>query len=253
MPTRVAPALSLSSLMLLLAAVQAQPPRWMTTPPEPLVLAPEPPPAPAPPPLPPKPRKVPPILAVDNRIRNRVNGLKPAIKKRLAHVARKLPQRVRILVTSAYRTRQEQANLRPTFGVKAKPGRSAHEDGRAIDVNVLIDGQRISPKRNHAVIGKIMAEAGFRYLGHHDPVHFSVPKHEIGSVVAETPQLDVMTIDELEETRAEIRAYSQAVKQRAAFEELAAGQVVSDPSASEPSSGAPEVTGVGPASELPAP
>lgn len=203
---RVAPALSIPSLMLLLVGLETRPPRWMVTPPPaPQVQLLEPPPAPAPPPTP---RKIPPILAVDQRIKNRLNGLQPAVKKRLAHVAKRLPKRMKLLVTSAYRTRQEQANLRPTFGVKAKPGRSAHEDGRAIDLNVLVDGKLVSPRRNRAIIGKFMAEAGFKYLGDHDPVHFSIPKHEIDPDYVHTEPLEVMTMGEVEEAREQEQQYA---------------------------------------------
>ena len=60
---RVAPALSIPSLMVLLVVAEARPPRWMVTPPPaPQVQLPEPPP-PAP-----APRKIPAILAVDQRI-----------------------------------------------------------------------------------------------------------------------------------------------------------------------------------------
>lgn len=216
---RAAPALTVQVLMLLLVATEVRPPRWMTTPPVeaaftapavPLVLSPNPPEVKREIP------KIPKILAVDERIKKRLSQLQPAVKKRLAHVARRLPKRVKLLVTSAYRTRQEQARLRPTFGVKARPGYSPHEDGRAIDLNVLVDGKRIPPRRNKAVIGKIMAEAGFKYLGHHDPVHFSVPKWEIG-VPTVSPDLEVMTMDEV----LEIRELEAAAEQSPAFTEPA--------------------------------
>jgi hypothetical protein len=209
---RVAPALSIPSLMVLLVGVEARPPRWMVTPPPASqVQLPEPP-APAPKPAP-APRKIPAILAVDQRIRNRVNGLRPAVKKRLAHVAKRLPKRMKLLVTSAYRTRQEQANLRPTFGVKAKPGHSAHEDGRAIDLNVLVDGKRVSPRQNRAIIGQFMAEAGFKYLGDHDPVHFSIPKHELDLDYVHTEPLEVMTMTEVEEVREQEQLAAEMVVQ----------------------------------------
>src|SRR5687767_8046346 len=77
--------------------------------------------------------EIPRIVAIDKRIARRVNALRPCIKQRLVRVTRKLPTKVTLLVTSAFRTREEQASLRSTFGVKARPGTSTHEDGRAID------------------------------------------------------------------------------------------------------------------------
>jgi hypothetical protein len=148
-------------------------------------------------------RKAPKILAVDARIKNRVQWLRPSVKVRLARVVRRLPSRVTLLVTSAYRTTEEQRGLKSTFGVKAAAGKSPHEDGRAIDVNVLVDGERISPRRNQAVIGKVMAEAGFHYLGAADPVHYSLPKDAAAVAVADPPTLDVMTMGEAFEARAE--------------------------------------------------
>lgn len=136
------------------------------------------------------------IIAVNARIAKRVNQLQPSVKQRLAQVARSLPKRVKILVTSAYRTNDEQRRLRPTFGVKAKPGHSAHEAGRAIDVNVIVNGKIISPRKNKAAIGQVMAAAGFEYLGHHDPVHFAVPKDEIDPYLIDCPDIPVRTMAE---------------------------------------------------------
>lgn len=201
MQIRPAGALCVPALMTILVAVEARPPRWMVAAPPP------PPPVAAPAAVKPAPRRVPKILAVDPRIKARLSRLQPGVRKRLARVARRLPAKVTLLVTSAYRTWDEQKRLRPTFGVKARPGRSTHEDGRAIDVNVLVDGERISPRKNRSVIGKFMAEAGFRHLGAIDPVHYSIPKDRVEDV-DEAPVLDVMTMQEarevaLEESREE--------------------------------------------------
>jgi hypothetical protein len=141
------------------------------------------------------------IIAVDRRIAKRLNALRPCVKERLVRVARKLPRRVTLLVTSAHRTREEQASLRSTFGVKARPGTSPHEDGRAIDVNVLVDGKRLSPRRQHKVIGPAMASEGFRYLGPRDPVHYSIPREETDPTLAQGPDLQVMTMQEMLEAK----------------------------------------------------
>ena len=49
-----------------------------------------------------------------------------------------------------------------------------------------------------------MASEGFRYLGSHDPVHFSVPAHEIDDTAAEMLDLEVMTVSEMRDVRARI-------------------------------------------------
>jgi hypothetical protein len=143
--------------------------------------------------------EIPQIVAVDERIARRVNALRPCIKQRLVRVTRKLPKKVTLLVTSAFRTREEQASLRSTFGVKARPGMSTHEDGRAIDVNVLVDGERVSPRRQNKIIGQAMSSEGFRYLGPADPVHYSVPKDQVDQTLLAGPDLQVMTWSEMQD------------------------------------------------------
>lgn len=152
----------------------------------------------------PKRREVPRLIAIDKRIARRVNALRPCVKQRLVRVLDRLPRRVTLLVTSARRTRAEQAALHSTFGVKAKPGMSTHEDGRAIDVNVLVDGRRISPRRNNKIIGAAMASEGFRYLGAMDPVHYSLPKEEVDPTIKHGPLLEVMTMAEAQELQAQL-------------------------------------------------
>lgn len=193
----VAQLLSVPTCVTLLCALTTTPPSWLrVSKPQPVVAAI---PAPA---LPSAPRKeIPRLLAVDARIAKRVNALRPGVKRRLAQVMRRLPTRVTLLVTSAARTRAEQAHLRPTFGIKARPGTSAHEDGRAIDLNVMVDGERVSPKLNNKIIGPLMASEGFVYLGRRDPVHYSLPKADLSpadySPEAHGPALDVMSMDEV--------------------------------------------------------
>lgn len=152
---------------------------------------------------PPKPvlvkKEAPRIIAVNQRIARRVNDLRPDVKAKLQRAVGKLPEKVTILVTSAHRTREEQAALRPTFGIKARPGTSTHEDGRAVDVNVLVDGERISPRRQNKVIGKAMASEGFKYLGPADPVHYSIPKEQVAANPVEDPQIEVPTWEEFRE------------------------------------------------------
>lgn len=141
------------------------------------------------------------IVAVDRRIAERTEMLLPQVKKRLAHAAKGLPEGVTLLVTSAFRTREEQATLTPTFGLKARPGTSTHEHGRGIDLNVLVNGERISPREQQDVIGESMAKAGFQYLGAADPVHYSIPERELGPLPEEAPRLEVPTLAEVQDAQ----------------------------------------------------
>jgi len=157
-------------------------------------------------------KELPRLIAVDERIARRVNALRPCVKSRLSRVAAKLPRNVTLMVTSATRTREEQAALSGTFGVKAAPGTSTHEDGRGVDLNVLVDGERIRPRRQHRIIGEAMTSEGFRYLGPMDPVHYSVPKTEIDTSLTRGPELTVPTIQDFVEIKAE--AAQQLVAQQ---------------------------------------
>jgi hypothetical protein len=148
--------------------------------------------------------EIPRLIAVDKRISRRVNALRPCVKTRLERVVQKLPKNVTLMVTSATRTREEQAALTSTFGVKAAAGTSTHEDGRGIDLNVLVDGERIRPRVQHKVIGKAMASEGFRYLGAMDPVHYSVPKSEIDESMLRGPDLQVPTREDMLAIKAEV-------------------------------------------------
>src|SRR3569833_2864171 len=111
----------------------------------------------------PSPRAFPRLAAVDQRIAKRVNALRPSVKVRLANAVARLPKGVTLLVTSAARTHAEQAHLHSTFGVMARPGTSCNEDGRAVDLNVLVDGERIPVRQQNRLIGSAMASEGFQY------------------------------------------------------------------------------------------
>ncbi len=149
-------------------------------------------PLPAPEPVPP-----PRLIAVDDRIAIRTEQLRPEVKQRLVRAAERLPEGVSLIVTSAYRTREEQAALTPTFGVKARPGTSTHEVGRGIDLNTLVDGERISPREQHAVIGEALSAEGFRWLGSSDPVHYSIPAWVLNRRPEEDRSLALPTLDEV--------------------------------------------------------
>lgn len=162
----------------------------------------------APKPKPAPVREVSRILAVDTRIAVRTNQLRPCVKQRLARVVQKLPKNVTLLVTSAHRTHEEQASLVPTFGLKARPGMSTHEDGRGVDLNVFVDGERVPPRRQHRLIGQAMASEGFRHPFPRDPVHYSIPKEELNQQ-AQDVELPVMTMAHAEEIREEQQATRQ--------------------------------------------
>lgn len=151
------------------------------------------------------------LVAVDRRVARRVNALRPCVKRRLLAAVGRLPQRVTLLVTSAHRTREEQASLRPTFGIKARPGTSTHEDGRAVDLNVLVDGCRVSPRMNAKIIGPVMASVGFRALGPRDPVHYSVPRESVDVTLVSGPELTPPTMAEMVDLRA-ARARDEAIE-----------------------------------------
>jgi hypothetical protein len=195
---RAAKVLTIPASVTLLSHLAIQPPKWTSPPPMTAVVQ-----AQQPEALP----EIPRIVATNKRIAQRVDDLRPCVKQRLQRVAEKLPDNVTLLVTSAHRTREEQAALKPTFGIKAAPGTSTHEDGRAIDLNVLVDGERISPRRNQAVIGEVMASEGFRYLGPKDPVHYSIPREELDDA-AQDPTLEIMTWDELNELQERVAQWS---------------------------------------------
>jgi hypothetical protein len=147
-------------------------------------------------------------VAVDARIARRADDLRPDVKRRLQRAAKALPEGVTLLITSAYRTTEEQKAVTPTFGVKARPGTSTHEDGRGIDLNVLVDGERVPPREQEEVIGKAMAKAGFAYLGAADPVHYSVPAWKLAPVKGAEPLLSLSTLAEAQRPEEEDEAGS---------------------------------------------
>ncbi|MGV3720052.1 MAG: hypothetical protein ACO1SX_04000 [Actinomycetota bacterium] len=212
MPSRSVKLVAVPATVTVLCGLGLQTPKSLTKrfqPPPPVakVVAPKPEPV----------KELPRLIAVNKRIARRVNALRPCVKTRLSRVVAKLPKNVTLMVTSAARTRQEQAALTSTFGVKAAPGTSTHEDGRGVDLNVLVDGERIRPRVQHKVIGQAMASEGFRYLGAMDPVHYSVPKAEIDTTLLRGPEMTPPTVHDLNEIKAEV------AQQQLAQQKLAAG------------------------------
>jgi len=79
-----------------------------------------------------------------------------------------------LTMTWGFRTTCQQINVDAGPNLKAKPGTSPHEAGRAVDVT----GMRWRPDR--AAIVAAFRDEGFRWLGMADPPHFEVPAEELG-------------------------------------------------------------------------
>lgn len=142
-----------------------------------------------------EPVKLPRLIATEPRIATRLNQIRPSVKQRLLKALSLMPDNHTLLITSAHRTHDEQAGLVSTFGVKARPGTSTHEDGRAVDLNLLVNGERVPPRIQQRYIGQAMKAAGFFHLGAIDPVHYSVPVQKIDESDADVA-LEVMTYDQ---------------------------------------------------------
>ena len=88
-----------------------------------------------------------------------------------------------VLVTSGYRSHEEQVRLKKQNSKNASPGRSPHQFHRAMDINLIsVQGlirKSDSKKRWNATgVPQIAKQKGFRWGGdfrnYHDPVHFEV-------------------------------------------------------------------------------
>lgn len=90
-----------------------------------------------------------------------------------------------VLITSGYRTGEQQARLHAKNGKNAKPGRSLHEHQRAIDIN-LISWRGLIRKGDSketwraTKVPEVAKKLGFRWGGdfknYHDPVHFDLKR-----------------------------------------------------------------------------
>ena len=91
----------------------------------------------------------------------------------------------RVLVTSGYRSHEEQVRLKKQNSKNATPGRSPHQFRRAMDIN-LISVQGLIRKSDSKArwestgVPKIAKERGFKWGGdykyYHDPVHFELAR-----------------------------------------------------------------------------
>ena len=88
-----------------------------------------------------------------------------------------------VLVTSGYRSHEEQARLKKQNPKNAAPGRSPHQHQRAMDINLisvkgLIRKADSKERWNSTGVPQIAKKKGFRWGGdfksYHDPVHFEL-------------------------------------------------------------------------------
>jgi len=89
----------------------------------------------------------------------------------------------RVLVTSGYRSYEEQVRLKKQNSKNAAPGRSPHQYKRAMDINLisfsgLIRKSDTKARWNSTGVPQLAKERGFRWGGdfntYHDPVHFEL-------------------------------------------------------------------------------
>jgi hypothetical protein len=107
--------------------------------------------------------------------RPRTAALDRRVARRYAAVMNTLQSEgINITFTWAFRTKCQQINVNPGTNLKAKPGTSPHEAGRAVDVN----GMKVNPKRGRII--SVFKQFGWRWLGHKDPPHFEIPAETVG-------------------------------------------------------------------------
>ena len=89
----------------------------------------------------------------------------------------------RVLVTSGYRSSEQQARLHKRNPKNAKPGRSKHNHRLAMDINLVKWGKivrKADSKETWLATGvpQLAKKLGFRWGGdfrsYHDPVHFEL-------------------------------------------------------------------------------
>ena len=89
----------------------------------------------------------------------------------------------RVLVTSGYRSYEDQVLLKKQNSKNATPGRSPHQYKRAMDINLIsVNGliRKSDSKETWIATGvpQLAKERGFRWGGdfktYHDPVHFEL-------------------------------------------------------------------------------
>ena len=102
--------------------------------------------------------------ALDNRVARRLN----AVLKELESLG------IQISFTWGFRSTCQQVNVIPTGSLKARPGQSPHEAGRAVDVRGM------TTRSDAPTIVRVFRNHGFVWLGPKDPPHFEVKGYTIG-------------------------------------------------------------------------
>ena len=91
----------------------------------------------------------------------------------------------RVLVTSGYRSHEEQVRLKKQNSKNATPGRSPHQFRRAMDINLisvrgLIRKADSKARWESTGVPQLAKERGFKWGGdykyYHDPVHFELAR-----------------------------------------------------------------------------
>lgn len=115
-----------------------------------------------------------------------VEDLHPKVQDRFRELIRGIEKRgYDVILTSGYRSFKKQADLKKKNPKNASPGRSMHNYGLAIDLN-LRKGTTLWRKKTSQEkwlmtgVPQLAEKLGFRWGGrfksYHDPVHFSLAK-----------------------------------------------------------------------------
>jgi hypothetical protein len=107
----------------------------------------------------------------------RTPALDRRVARRLLRVREDLESKnIFLTFTWGFRTNCQQRNVNPGPNLKALPGTSPHEAGRAVDVN----GMLVNPRREEIIA--TFRLHGFRWLGRKDPPHFEVLPSTVGEI-----------------------------------------------------------------------
>ncbi|MCH2045976.1 MAG: M15 family metallopeptidase [Saprospiraceae bacterium] len=115
--------------------------------------------------------------------------LHPSVENRFRELTHKMQQKGwEVIFTSSYRTFAHQARLYAENNQNAKAGRSRHNYGFAIDINLRKDGVQLRKASSKAKweatgIPQMARQLGFTWGGdfpnYHDPVHFAINQPSI--------------------------------------------------------------------------
>ena len=102
-------------------------------------------------------------------------------------------QGYRVSVVSGKRSTAQQARLYARYKAgqsrlpAAPPGRSKHEQGNAVDVSINGNASSSVPWSTWQKVGAIGQQAGLRWLGQYDRVHFELPDARGAQTTAAMP------------------------------------------------------------------